>query len=100
LPSKQFEFGGKAITFELKFARHGVNHKTLRAIKADFQKITRLFDILDNRGQGDEIFSYLVVFDKYETTHSSREFARFLERNASGRRHRIIYKAGNVTRAT
>jgi hypothetical protein len=98
LPSKQFAFGGKAITFELKFARRGINEMMLRLIKDDYEQILRLFRILDNRGEGNTIFSYLVIFDKYQQNLSAGDFAEFFRNHESSNRHKIIYKSGNMTR--
>lgn len=98
MPSKQFEFGGNAITLELKFAREGINSALLKEVKKDFNKMNRLFDILDSRGEGDTIFSYIVVLDKYQPKPNNRAFARFLTDNECSYRHKIIYKAGNVPR--
>jgi hypothetical protein len=98
LPSKQFEFGGNAITLELKFARQGSVRGLLRGVRGDFEKMERLFKILDGRGEGHTIFSYIVIFDKYQQKRGSRAFAEFLRSNAGGYRHRIIYKCGNLTK--
>ena len=61
LPSKQFAFSGDTITLELKFARNGIDNAMARLIRSDFQKMNRLFRILGDRGEGDSIFSYLVI---------------------------------------
>jgi hypothetical protein len=97
LPSKGFEFGGKAITLELKFARRGAKNG-LMGLKADFRKVRRLFGILDSRNQGHHIFSYIVVFDKYRQSSSERALTTFLATHGRGNRHRIIYKPGSLTR--
>jgi hypothetical protein len=98
LPSKQFEFGGNAITLELKFAREGVNSTILKEVKKDFNKMKRLFGILDSRDEGHTIFSYIVVFDKYQLKPSNRAFTSFLRANDSSYRHKLIYKAGILTK--
>lgn len=66
LPRKQFAFSGDTITLELKFARNGIDNVMARLIRKDFQKMNRLFKILDDRGEGDSIFSYLVIFNRLE----------------------------------
>jgi hypothetical protein len=98
LPSKQFGFGGRAITFELKLARQGINERMLRLIKEDYSQILRLFRILDNRDEGNTIFSYLVVFDKYQQNLDSGPFAEFYRTHEFSHRHKVIYKTGNVMR--
>lgn len=98
LPSKQFAFAGKAITFELKFAREGISDKMLYLIKHDYCKIMRLFRILDDRGEGNSLFSYLIIFDKYRERLEKGKFANFLRANKSSPRHKIIYKTGDVKR--
>jgi hypothetical protein len=97
-PSKQFEFAGKAITFELKFARYGINSSKLTEIENDYRKFKRLFHILDRRGEGDTIFSYLVVFDKYQQSLDTSPFAEFLRSHGSSHKHKIIYRARNLRR--
>lgn len=92
LPAKQFEFGGKAITFELKFARYGIDAGMCELIRRDFQKMQVLFDILDGRGEGNSIFSYLVIFDKFGHRQLREEFSDFLAANEFGPRHKLIYK--------
>lgn len=98
LPSKQFEFGGKAITFELKFARKGITPNTLKLIKEDYDQIQRLFRRLDRQGVGDTVFSYLIIFDKYQHSLNTGAFANFLRSSQISNRHKIIYKSANVQR--
>ena len=99
LPSKGFEFCGKAITLELKFARRGLKNG-LMGLEADFNKMRRLFGILDSRYQGHDIFSYVVLFDKYRQSSSERALTTFLGKHGRGNRHRIIYKPGSLARRT
>ena len=92
LPSKEFEFGGSAITFELKFARRGIDDAMARLIKKDFQKMERLFRILDERGEGTSVFSYLVIFNRLAQPPWDTPLAKFLSEHARSSRHRIVYK--------
>jgi hypothetical protein len=92
LPSKQSEFAGRAITIELKFARNGINRAMASLIIRDFQKMMRLFRILDERGEGEDVFSYLVILNRIQQPPWQTSLAKFLKDNQSGRRHRIIYK--------
>lgn len=92
LPSKQFAFSGDAITLELKFARNGIDNAMARLIRKDFQKMNRLFRILDDRGEGESIFSYLVIFNRLDQSPCQTPLANFFRDYMSSSRHRIIYK--------
>jgi hypothetical protein len=97
LPSKQFEFFGKAIILELKFIRNktGIRYATLNGlIKKDFIKIERLFERLESQGKPDEVFCYFIIFNK--TNIKCREFDHFIEQNRQSDRHKILYATGNV----
>lgn len=93
LPSKQYEFGGKAITLELKFARAGITKAMLRLIKQDFKKMMRLLENLDRTGEGDSVFCYLVIFNKLPQALDDTPLAKFVRENRSGPRHKILYKS-------
>jgi hypothetical protein len=93
LPSKQYAFGGKAITIELKFARSGITQSMMRLIKEDFKKMLRLFEKLDREGEGESVFSYLVIFNKLPQKLHETPLAKFVRENRSGHRHRILYKS-------
>jgi len=92
LPSKGFEFAGSAITIELKFARNGINEAVAKLIKKDFQKMERLFRILDDRGEGNSIFSYLVIFNRLSQPPWETPLATFLSDHRRSSRHKILYK--------
>jgi len=92
LPSKQFAFSGDTITLELKFARNGIDNAMARLIRKDFQKMNRLFQILDDRGEGDSNFSYLVIFNRLEQPPWQTPLADFFRDHMIGARHRIIYR--------
>src|SRR5260221_3650574 len=92
LPSKEFEFAGNAITIELKFARNGINKAMAKLIKKDFQKMERLFRILDEQGEGNTIFSYLVIFNRRSQPPWETPLATFLSDHGRSSRHRILYK--------
>lgn len=92
LPSKQFAFSGDTVTLELKFARNGIDNAMARLIRKDVQKMYRLFRILDDRGEGDSIFSYLVIFNRLDQPPWQTPLAGFLRDHLSSARHRIIYQ--------
>jgi hypothetical protein len=94
-PSKQFGFNGKALTFELKFARKGITDSFYRLVRMDYAKMQRLFGILDSRGEGDSVYSYLVILNKYrQKLDKGNPLTRFLAMNGSSGRHKIIYITG------
>jgi hypothetical protein len=92
LPSKQYEFGGNCITFELKFAREGITDAMMELIRKDFAKMKRLFGILDRRGQGDSVFSYLVIFNKLPQRRQDTPLAEFMREHGVGPRHKVLYR--------
>lgn len=98
LPSKQFEFHGKAIILELKFIRNktGIRKATLNGpIMKDFEKIERLFRRLESQDKPDEVFCYFVIFNK--TDSKCRDFNRFINENSQSNRHKVIYATGKVS---
>lgn len=98
LPSKQFEFGGKAIIFELKFIRNktGIRRRTFDGkIMKDFEKIERLFIQLKSQNMPDAIFCYFVIFNK--TDRKCKEFVHFLDQRGQAKRYKVIYATGRVT---
>jgi len=97
LPSKQYECGGKAIIFELKFIRNktGITSKTFNGvIMKDYRKIQRLFRKLESEQAGNDVFCYFVIFNK--TDIRCKEFDRFIRQNEGTHRYKIIYATGNV----
>jgi hypothetical protein len=90
-PSKEFAFGGEAITIELKFARSGISEAMARLIRKDFEKMNRLFKILDDQGEGETVFSYLVILNRFPQPPWQTLLAEFLRENRSSRRHKILY---------
>jgi hypothetical protein len=96
IPSKQFEFVGQGIIFELKFIRKkvGIDNESLEDIKQDFNKIKRLFDRLSTQGKGDDMFCYFVIFNK--TSIVCNEFIRFIQQNRERQWHKVIYATGKV----
>jgi hypothetical protein len=93
LPSKQCEFGGKAIILELKFARAGVDNAVVEKVRYDFNKVKRLFRKLDREGEGESVFAFLVIFNKFPQGLDETPLAGFVREHGSGPRHRIMYRA-------
>lgn len=91
LPSKEFAFAGNAITIELKFARNGITQAMDRFVRKDLEKTKRLFQILDDRGEGETVFSYLVILNRFQQPPWQTSLAKFLAENRIGRRHKILY---------
>ena len=97
LPSKQYSFGGKAIIFELKFCRNKMGITTnyfKNEIRADYDKIVRLFNRLDSQGLPNDIFCYFVIFNK--TNLVCEEFTSFISQYGESDRHKVIYCTGMV----
>jgi len=97
LPSKQFEFSGNAIIFELKFIRNktGISFTTLSGrIREDFNKMDRLFKRFRDFGYPHRVFCYFVIFNK--TNRKCSEFTQFLEQNRESEIGKLIYATGNV----
>ncbi len=96
LPSKGFEFGGKAIVIELKFikANSGISAKDVKNIEDDIRKIQRLM-VRHNRPEEDNnILGIVGVFNK--TNRVIDSFASLLEEFHARRDLRIIYGTGNI----
>ena len=96
-PSKQYEFHGKAIIFELKFIRNktGIRKTTLNSrIKKDYEKIKGLFSRLKSQGKEDELFCYFVIVNK--TDIKCKEFDRYINQNRRKNRYKIFYLTGKV----
>lgn len=96
LPSKQFEFGGQGIIFEIKFNRFksGISPHFLRGIQHDFNKIEGLFARLRQEGVGQGLFCYFVIFNK--TDVKCLEFEHFLNQHCTGWNYKFLYGTGLV----
>lgn len=97
LPSKQYEFGGYSIIFELKFIRgkQGITKKLFNErILEDVKKIEGLFEKLDRQGLGNQVFCFFVVFSI--TNKRCREFLDYLRDHGEDTRNRILYCTGEV----
>ena len=64
----------------------------LRLIKKDLKKMMRLFEILDQRGEGWSVYSYLVIFDRNPRRKRNIALAEFLSEYGVGPRHKILYQ--------
>lgn len=100
LPSKQYEFAGKAVILELKFARTGINRVVFEKVRYDLNKVMRLFRKLDQEGEGESVFAFLVVFNKLPQKLEETPLADFVRQHGSGPRHRILYRACHPRPAT
>ncbi|MFH1946492.1 MAG: hypothetical protein ABIK95_12790 [Acidobacteriota bacterium] len=97
LPSKQCEFAGPSIIFELKYIRNktGIRKATFEGkICEDFKKVQKLFDRMDEANQPNALFCYFVVFNK--TDIKCRDFEEFLVSNKNSYRHKLVYGSSNV----
>lgn len=98
LPSKQFEFGGKAILMELKFIRNktGITRRTINQFKADYEKIKRL---RERHGFSDNeigtFYSFFIIFNK--TDKKCPEFDQFLSEHDQSIWYKFLYGTGRVS---
>lgn len=96
LPSKQFEFSGQGIIFEIKFNRlkSGITRIFHRSILNDFEKIQGLFEKLRHQGIEHSLFCYFIIFNKSDK--KCREFRTFLNQHLTGQNFKFIYGTGLV----
>lgn len=97
LPSKGFEFGGKAIVIEIKFFKtsKGITARDTQRIRGDINKINGLMQ-RHNRPQADnEILGIMVVFNK--TNLFDRSFALLRADWSRMQNPKFVYGTGNVT---
>lgn len=95
LPSKQFEFGGDAVVFELKFCKNknGISKYNIESYKKDIEKIKEIQSI--NRNKGNKIFGFFVIFNK--TASYIPNFENFLRsEDYNSNQLKIIYASGNI----
>ena len=95
LPSKGFEFGGKAIVIEIKFekSKNGISETTVQKIKEDLEKIAGLMTRHNRPYEDNNIFGIMVIFNKTNIYPTSLEqlFQEYTAENLT-----IVYGTGNV----
>ena len=96
LPSKQFNFVGRSIIFELKLIRNkmGATLASVRQVRKDLEKIFRLFDRLSQSDAADELYCFFVVFSKVD--RRVPEFDQLINQAPPHPRCRFIYKTAGV----
>lgn len=96
LPNKQYEFGGNAIIFELKFIRTRTLTKKdfHKQIKKDFDKIQNLFQKLSEEGNPGRIYCYFLIFTK--TKNYCAEFNKFFKQYREGMNWKIMVKSADI----
>jgi hypothetical protein len=96
LPSKGFEFGGKAIVIEIKFekSKNGIPETTVQKIREDLEKITGLMERPNRPDEDNKIYGIMVVFNKTNSTPQSLHqlFEEYRSENLA-----IVYGTGNVS---
>jgi hypothetical protein len=94
-PTKEFQFGGNSIIFELKFCRNkkGINPKNINSYIKDIEKIQAIQKLNSERSNGiNNVFGFFIVFNK--TNKYSSDFQKLFELQTKNLK--IIYKTGNV----
>jgi hypothetical protein len=96
LPSKQFNFVGSSIIFELKFIRNktGVTKESVRKVRKDLNKVFRLFDRLSQQEAADELYCFFVIFSKVD--RRVPEFDELINQAPPYPRCRIIFETAGV----
>ena len=96
LPSKGFEFGGKAIVIEIKYekTKNGISGATVQKIKNDLDKISRLMQRHNRPQEDNNIFGIMIVFNK--TNKVDQSFWQLLQCYQNNADIKIIYGTGDV----
>ena len=96
LPTKEFEFAGKAIVIEIKFIKkkRGLSFKDTEKIKIDIDKILGLMNRRNRPNTDNNIYGIMVVFNK--TSQFDESFGQLLERYRNNNNPRLVYGTGNV----
>jgi hypothetical protein len=97
LPSKQYSFDGNAIILELKFCRsmRGISNAFFdRYVMRDYDKIMRLHKKIKKDGYADSIYSYLVVFSKYDKRGG--RFLDFVAAHQDSHELKIVYGSAGL----
>jgi hypothetical protein len=95
IPTKEFQFGGNSIIFELKFCRNKsrINKRHIHTYIKDIEKIKAIQKLNYEKSNGqNKIFGFFIVFNKTDKYDSS--FPKMLEMETDYLK--IIYKTGNI----
>jgi hypothetical protein len=92
LPSKEHEFGGDAVIFELKFCKNktGISKSNIALYEKDIEKIKKIQAVNQDRNK---IFGFFVIFNK--TDKYNRHFEIFLHSEDNNNQLKIIYATAN-----
>jgi hypothetical protein len=96
LPRKQYEFGGNALIFELKYIRTKILSEFIfkKEIKKDFDKIQRLIEKLNNECNPAKVFCYFIVFTK--TLNYCTAFTQFIRDKGESENYKFIIKSAEL----
>jgi hypothetical protein len=96
LPTKGFEFKGKAIIIEIKFekSRKGISEATIQKIRIDLGKFDRLIERHNRPDEDNNIFGIMVVFNK--TNKCNPLFNQLVQDYETNENVKIVYGTGNV----
>ena len=96
LPRKGFEFGGRAIVIEIKFekSKNGISETTVKKLRDDINKITRLMGRHNRPGEDNIILGIIVIFNKTDKYHQS--FEQLVKDHETNDNIKIVYGTGKV----
>lgn len=96
LPTKSFEFKGKAIVIEIKFEKSmkGISEATIQKIRNDLGKFNRLMERHNRPSEDNNIFGIMVVFNK--TDKCNKLFTQLVQDYETNENVIIVYGTGNV----
>jgi len=96
LPSKDFQFGGNSIIFELKFCRNknGISAKHIQSYMKDIEKIKAIQKLnLENSDGRNNVYGFFVLFNK--TNKYCSALNNIFESEVDNMK--IVYKTGKVS---
>jgi hypothetical protein len=96
LPNKGFEFGGRAVVFELKFARYGLNRVMTSKVLEDWVQAQRLLSLLAARGEAGSTFVYIVVANKFAQKPTRGPLYELMRAFGESSLHKIVYIPGSL----
>jgi hypothetical protein len=98
LPNKGFEFGGRAVVFEVKFARNGLDRVTTSKVLEDWDQARRLLRLLAARGEAGSTFVYIVLANKFAQNLTRGPLYELMREYGESSQHKFVYIPGSLRR--